>query len=101
MLVSHVASLSPDHPSISPQVEGIALDEESLSYLGEIGEETSLRHAVQASGVFWALYGRLTAGCFCARQSASVQLLMNMTANRPSSRPSSRPSNWLLSCFSS
>lgn len=31
----------------SIQVEGIALDEDSLSYLGEIGEETSLRHAVQ------------------------------------------------------
>lgn len=31
----------------STQVEGIALDEDSLSYLGEIGEETSLRHAVQ------------------------------------------------------
>jgi RuvB-like protein 1 (pontin 52) len=29
------------------QVEGIALDEDSLTYLGEIGEETSLRHAVQ------------------------------------------------------
>ncbi|KAI7839819.1 hypothetical protein COHA_006440 [Chlorella ohadii] len=33
--------------AIRAQVEGIALDEESLSYLGEIGEETSLRHAVQ------------------------------------------------------
>ena len=32
------------------QVEGIALDEESLTYLGEIGEETSLRHAVQVGG---------------------------------------------------
>ncbi len=29
------------------QVEGLGLDEESLSYLGEVGEETSLRHAVQ------------------------------------------------------
>lgn len=29
------------------QVEGTAVDEESLAYLGEIGEETSLRHAVQ------------------------------------------------------
>ncbi|PSC73753.1 ruvB 1 [Micractinium conductrix] len=33
--------------AIRAQVEGLALDEESLSYLGEIGEETSLRHAVQ------------------------------------------------------
>ncbi|KAL4457291.1 hypothetical protein ABPG75_012156 [Micractinium tetrahymenae] len=33
--------------AIRAQVEGIALDEESLTYLGEIGEETSLRHAVQ------------------------------------------------------
>jgi RuvB-like protein 1 (pontin 52) len=29
------------------QVEGIEIDEESLAYLGEIGERTSLRHAVQ------------------------------------------------------
>lgn len=29
------------------QVEGIEVDEESLAYLGEIGERTSLRHAVQ------------------------------------------------------
>jgi DNA helicase TIP49 (TBP-interacting protein) len=28
-------------------VEGIGIDEESLAYLGEIGERTSLRHAVQ------------------------------------------------------
>lgn len=34
--------------AILRQVEGIALDEDSLTYLGEIGEETSLRHAVQA-----------------------------------------------------
>lgn len=33
--------------AIRAQVEGISLDEESLSFLGEIGEETSLRHAVQ------------------------------------------------------
>ncbi|KAL4421953.1 hypothetical protein ABPG77_007895 [Micractinium sp. CCAP 211/92] len=33
--------------AIRGQVEGIALDEDSLTYLGEIGEETSLRHAVQ------------------------------------------------------
>ena len=31
------------------QVEGIGIDEESLAYLGEIGERTSLRHAVQVS----------------------------------------------------
>lgn len=30
-----------------PQVEGIGVDEESLAYLGEIGDRTSLRHAVQ------------------------------------------------------
>jgi hypothetical protein len=30
-----------------PQVEGIGIDEESLAYLGEIGERTSLRHSVQ------------------------------------------------------
>jgi DNA helicase TIP49 (TBP-interacting protein) len=29
------------------QVEGIGIDEESLAYLGEIGERTSLRHSVQ------------------------------------------------------
>jgi DNA helicase TIP49 (TBP-interacting protein) len=29
------------------QVEGIGVDEESLAYLGEIGDRTSLRHAVQ------------------------------------------------------
>jgi hypothetical protein len=35
-------------PAAEPvQVEGITLDEDSLSFLGEIGEETSLRHAVQ------------------------------------------------------
>lgn len=33
--------------AIRAQVEGISLDEASLTYLGEIGEETSLRHAVQ------------------------------------------------------
>eukprot|EP00210_Caulerpa_lentillifera_P006438 g6150.t1 len=33
--------------SIRAKVEGIEIDEESLSYLGEIGEVTSLRHAVQ------------------------------------------------------
>ncbi|KAI3425728.1 hypothetical protein D9Q98_007704 [Chlorella vulgaris] len=33
--------------AIRAQVEGIALDEDSLTFLGEIGEETSLRHAVQ------------------------------------------------------
>lgn len=33
--------------AIRAQVEGISLDEDSLTYLGEIGEETSLRHAVQ------------------------------------------------------
>jgi RuvB-like protein 1 len=29
------------------QVEGIAIDAESLAYVGEVGEQTSLRHAVQ------------------------------------------------------
>ncbi len=29
------------------QVEGIGIDEESLAFLGEVGERTSLRHAVQ------------------------------------------------------
>eukprot|EP00882_Tetradesmus_deserticola_P019300 GHRQ01020764.1.p2 GENE.GHRQ01020764.1~~GHRQ01020764.1.p2 ORF type:complete len:151 (+),score=74.30 GHRQ01020764.1:181-633(+) len=33
--------------AIRAQVEGIDIDEESLAYLGEIGERTSLRHAVQ------------------------------------------------------
>jgi len=33
--------------AIRAQVEGIGIDEESLAYLGEIGERTSLRHAVQ------------------------------------------------------
>ncbi|KAG1674724.1 hypothetical protein FOA52_013559 [Chlamydomonas sp. UWO 241] len=33
--------------AIRAQVEGIAIDEESLAFLGEIGERTSLRHSVQ------------------------------------------------------
>lgn len=33
--------------AIRAQVEGISMEEESLAYLGEIAEETSLRHAVQ------------------------------------------------------
>eukprot|EP00798_Chlamydomonas_sp_ICE-L_P024334 gene24334-9950_t len=33
--------------AIRAQVEGILIDEDSLAYLGEIGERTSLRHAVQ------------------------------------------------------
>ncbi len=28
-------------------MEGIGIDEESLAFLGEVGERTSLRHAVQ------------------------------------------------------
>lgn len=32
---------------IRANVEGIQIDEESLNFLGQIGEETSLRHAVQ------------------------------------------------------
>lgn len=33
--------------AIRAQVEGLAVNEESLAFLGEIGERTSLRHAVQ------------------------------------------------------
>jgi len=33
--------------AVRAQVEGLAIDEESLARLGEIGDETSLRHAVQ------------------------------------------------------
>ncbi|MEW5308203.1 MAG: hypothetical protein WDW38_000180 [Sanguina aurantia] len=33
--------------AIRAQVEGIGIDEDSLAYLGEIGERTSLRHGVQ------------------------------------------------------
>mmetsp|Transcript_37175 Transcript_37175/g.82685 ORF Transcript_37175/g.82685 Transcript_37175/m.82685 type:complete len:459 (+) Transcript_37175:220-1596(+) len=33
--------------AIRAQVEGIGIDEESLAFLGEIGERTSLRHSVQ------------------------------------------------------
>lgn len=33
--------------AIRAQVESISMDDESLAYLGEIGERTSLRHAVQ------------------------------------------------------
>eukprot|EP00850_Spirogloea_muscicola_P021395 SM000247S08284 [mRNA] locus=s247:167316:169351:+ [translate_table: standard] len=33
--------------AIRAQVEGLVVDEESLAFLGEIGEQTSLRHAVQ------------------------------------------------------
>ncbi len=39
------------------QVEGIGIDEESLAFLGVVGERTSLRHAVQlltpAVGASW------------------------------------------------
>ncbi|MCO5593269.1 hypothetical protein L7F22_047277 [Adiantum nelumboides] len=33
--------------AIRAQVEGLTVDQDSLAYLGEIGERTSLRHAVQ------------------------------------------------------
>ncbi|CAN0909916.1 RuvB-like protein 1 [Linum grandiflorum] len=33
--------------AIRAQVEGLTVDEESLAFLGEIGQQTSLRHAVQ------------------------------------------------------
>lgn len=33
--------------AIRAAVEGLVVDEESLSYLGEVGERTSLRHTVQ------------------------------------------------------
>eukprot|EP00898_Chlorokybus_atmophyticus_P006857 jgi/Chlat1/7172/Chrsp57S06841 len=33
--------------AIRAQVEGLTIEEDSLAYLGEIGERTSLRHAVQ------------------------------------------------------
>lgn len=33
--------------AIRAEVEGISIDEESLAYLGELGEGTSLRHVVQ------------------------------------------------------
>jgi len=33
--------------AIRAQVEGLTIDEESLAFLGEIGERASLRHAVQ------------------------------------------------------
>ncbi|KAK6776595.1 hypothetical protein RDI58_027596 [Solanum bulbocastanum] len=33
--------------AIRAQVEGLEIDEESLAYLGEIGQQASLRHAVQ------------------------------------------------------
>lgn len=33
--------------AIRANVEGITIDESSLNFLGEIGERTSLRHAVQ------------------------------------------------------
>ncbi|EFJ27201.1 hypothetical protein SELMODRAFT_266959 [Selaginella moellendorffii] len=33
--------------AIRAQVEGLTIDEESLAFLGEVGEKTSLRHAVQ------------------------------------------------------
>lgn len=51
-LPAWLTTKNPPRPTHCPpllQVEGIALDEDSLTYLGEIGEETSLRHAVQAS----------------------------------------------------
>lgn len=48
------------------QVEGIAIDEESLAYLGEVGERTSLRHAVQV-GKQQGL-----AGCYMAGFASKV-----------------------------
>merc|ERR1711976_689840 len=33
--------------AIRAQIEGIIIDEESLAYLGDLGENTSLRHAMQ------------------------------------------------------
>eukprot|EP00959_Pyramimonas_sp_CCMP1952_P193964 4055941-Pyramimonas_sp.AAC.1 len=33
--------------AIRAAVESLTIDEESLTYLGELGEKTSLRHAVQ------------------------------------------------------
>ncbi|KAH6554550.1 hypothetical protein KP509_1Z325900 [Ceratopteris richardii] len=33
--------------AIRAQVEGLTVDQDSLAYLGEVGERTSLRHAVQ------------------------------------------------------
>jgi RuvB-like protein 1 (pontin 52) len=33
--------------SIRAQIEGIIIDEESLAYLGDLGENTSLRHVIQ------------------------------------------------------
>ena len=33
--------------AIRAAVEGLTVDEESLSYMGELGEKTSLRHVVQ------------------------------------------------------
>jgi len=33
--------------AIRAQVEGLTVDEDSLAYLGQLGEQTSLRHAVQ------------------------------------------------------
>lgn len=41
-----VTSVIVPHP-LSSQVEGIGIDEDSLAFLGEVGERTSLRHAVQ------------------------------------------------------
>lgn len=48
LMCSRVACTVPTFFSMcGAQVEGIGIDEESLAYLGEIGERTSLRHAVQ------------------------------------------------------
>ena len=64
------------------QVEGIAYDSpESLAFLGEIGERTSLRHAVQllspagerASGACLA-HAKLVSGC--AQQSGHTRVIV-------------------------
>ena len=64
------------------QVEGIAYDSpESLAFLGEIGERTSLRHAVQllspagehASGSCLA-HAKLASGC--AQQSGHTWVIV-------------------------
>lgn len=46
-LLTHIGWFLHTFPFAPPQVEGIGIDEDSLAYLGEIGERTSLRHGVQ------------------------------------------------------
>ncbi len=49
LLDAHVQNQATVHTCVCAhlQVENIGIDEESLAFLGEVGDRTSLRHGVQ------------------------------------------------------